>query len=328
VDILYYLDNFTPEFLVIETALLIILLTFLIFLWLYNRKRFQALKHQIPAGVVKSYLDSIIQNSDALKSSLFRGGGLDIDKNSIPSVMPVSNLPGGDSIEISTAAGSSEDLSKKNAELAALQAQLVEKINLIKELEDRLANMPTGVPAEVDETQLNNLKDELDKANKEIEELKNQPAPEAAGGVAEDEFNKVKGERDDLLEKLKEYEVIEDDLANLKRLKQENEQLKKSLGDGGEEAVTVEGGEPEAEETTLVSGGSEGEEEVTVVSGGEDSGEDLTVVGGGEDEALNAPAPTDEPVLEAAPEESALPEGDDEKKTPEDLLSEFEKMLG
>ncbi len=43
------------------------------------------------------------------------------------------------------------------------------------------------------------------------------------------ELTMVSKERDDLRDRLKEFEIIADDLANLKRLQQENEQLKRSL---------------------------------------------------------------------------------------------------
>jgi hypothetical protein len=321
VDLLHYFENQTAELLVLGTSIMTILFIILMFLWLYNKKKYNSLKHQIPAGVVKNYLDSIIQNSSSLKSSLFRG---ELGLDGVPSVMPISNLPGGDSIEIQTGGGGGAPTN--NAELAALQAQLAEKLNIIRELEDRLANMPATGGAEADPQVIKELETKIIEKEKEIQVLKEAPA-EGGGGVDESEHDKVKKERDDALEKLKEYEVIEDDLANLKRLKQENEQLKKSLEGGEEEETTVvEGGSEPAEETTVVEGGSEPAEETTLVSGGEEAVDtDL--------QAAAEPMTEDAPAVEAAAEEvvdDAPPGGDDveEKKTPEDLLSEFEKMLG
>ncbi len=358
VDILYYFENFTPEFLYIETAVLMILLTTLVFIWLYNKKRYNALKHQIPAGVVKNYLDSIIQNSSALKSSLFRDN---LDASGLPSVMPISNLPGGDSIQVSSA-GPGDDSARRNAELAALQAQLAEKLQIIKELESRLSNMPSG---NSDGGDTSALEAQLKVANDEIERLKNSgdSSAAAAGGVDEGVHSQVVSERDELAEKLKEYEVIEDDLANLKRLKQENEQLKRSLGqEGGEtqeliaeapepedmiepepeepvglmeeesESVEEEVLEAEPEEPVLEEISEpepEAEEEVLEAEAEEPVSEEIsepeveeeTVEAAAEEEevALDAPDPAPEPVEAAS---------DEDKKTPEDLLSEFEKMLG
>jgi hypothetical protein len=99
--VINYLDKFGPEILVIQSGLLVILSTLFLWLWFSNRRKYHNLKHAIPANVVKSYLDSIIQNSTSLKSSLFRGGGTDI--NGIPSVMPLALLSGGDSLGLSGA---------------------------------------------------------------------------------------------------------------------------------------------------------------------------------------------------------------------------------
>jgi hypothetical protein len=210
VDLLHYFENQTAELLVLGTSIMTILFIILMFLWLYNKKKYNSLKHQIPAGVVKNYLDSIIQNSSSLKSSLFRG---ELGLDGVPSVMPISNLPGGDSIEIQTGGGGGAPTN--NAELAALQAQLAEKLNIIRELEDRLANMPATGGAEADPQVIKELETKIIEKEKEIQVLKEAPA-EGGGGVDESEHDKVKKERDDALEKLKEYEVIEDDLANLK----------------------------------------------------------------------------------------------------------------
>ncbi len=344
-DILYYFENFTPEFLYIETAILMILLTILVFIWLYNKKRYNALKHQIPAGVVKNYLDSIIQNSSSLKSSLFRDG---VDVNGLPSVMPISNLPGGDSIEINTDTGS-VDSARINAQLAALQAKINEKNAIIKELEDRLNNMPASGDEDTAA-----LEAQLKTANAQLVALKSQPTETAAVGIDEGIHNEVVKERDELAEKLKEYEVIEDDLANLKRLKQENEQLKKSLGGGDTEAGTevTMGSEAAPEEVAEeVQEASPVDDLMAEVPFDEANQDEIdNAFGGPAEEAVAEESIIDESssfvddvtepsVAEEAPVEQLTdsaedetaelaPDSEEEKKTPEDLLSEFEKMLG
>ncbi|MBL7664938.1 MAG: hypothetical protein JNM93_07370 [Bacteriovoracaceae bacterium] len=320
-DILNYFNLHTREFLYIESGLLILLFILIMFYWMYYKKKFQSFKHQIPAGVVKTYLDSVIQNSHSLKSSLFRG---EVD----PSIMPISSLP--DSIEIHTGgAGGSAQLNQKNAEIASLQAAVADKKNLIKELENRLANIPTGETG-IDPKVLADLQKQLAAANAEIERLKallaqKNAAPAAAGGVPQSQYDELKKQKEELEEKLKEYEVIEDDLANLKRLKQENDQLRKSLGQAGDSAQTVSGGNDADAMTTIVSGGSDGDDANTLVSGG-GSGDDAINMVAGEAEDTG-PVTTD--VADAAPAAADAAEGADaDKKTPEDLLSEFEKMLG
>ena len=132
-------------------------------------------------------------------------------------------------------------------------------------------------------------------------------------------FAKVSKEKEELLEKLQEYEIIEEDLANLKRLQQENEQLKKSLAayEGGGSAVAaapVASPPPPAKAA-----------EVEVASPPEEDFEAqmAAAIGGG------AAAPAEAAPAEVAADPIAqIPAGDGEQKSAEELLSEFEKMLG
>ena len=128
--LLNYVDKYTEEIFFLEIGFLIIIATIGISLYIYNRKKYHNLKHQIPASVVKNYLDSIIQNSTALKSSLFRGGGIDVDPSGIPSVFPLDQLAGAGQ----AAVGSSGGDEALRAEVARLQAQLAEKNLVLKEI--------------------------------------------------------------------------------------------------------------------------------------------------------------------------------------------------
>src|SRR3989339_676967 len=147
------LTDFGQEAMIIIIGLLILVLGIIIIYWLFNRKKFHELSHQIPASVVKNCLDSIIQNSTALKSSLFRGGGLDLGEG-IPSVVPVKDLPSG---QVSVA-----QMNQKNAEISALHARVAEKEMVIKDLEAKIAKYESGsdVSAEKDE-EIQILKSEL-----------------------------------------------------------------------------------------------------------------------------------------------------------------------
>ncbi|MBY0518766.1 MAG: hypothetical protein K2P81_17780 [Bacteriovoracaceae bacterium] len=325
------LDKFTPEILVILSGLLVITTTLFLWLWFANRRTYNLLRHQLPASVIKTYLDSVIQNSNSLKSALFRGGGADLSAG-MPSSMPV--IGGGENL-MSIPAGSGNDdalreqLQQKLAELAATQSQLNNSNAVKKELETGL----TGSKARIKE-----LEDLLAKAGKGA------PAP-AAGGADPAELKKVSKERDELRDKLKEYEIIEDDLANLKRLQQENAQLKKALGGSAAEATAISGGsEPLAAKAAPVSGGQdplagaadlfddvpsvdEKPEAVDEPEAQNDATEELEqFLSSGEDEAPSEP----EAVEASAPEADEAPKKEvtGNEKTPEDLLSEFEKMLG
>ena len=278
--ILQYLDNFTPEFLIIETALLVIIAAVFVITWIFNRKKYHNYEHQIPAGVMKSYLDSIIQNSVSLKSSLFRGGGLE-NIEATAQVLPLERMRGGDSVQEANPADQEtisrlrKELEGKNKEVKQLTTQLGDGEqanqtlrNKIKELEEKLKNASAGAAPVA------------------------AAAPSGDDSALRKELADVTKERDELKARLKEYEIIEDDLANLKRLQQENEQLKKALGGGAPAAAA-----PAAQSAPAAP-------------------------------KAEPVAAKEEPAPAAAAPAAAASSSDDGAKSPEDLLSEFEKMLG
>jgi len=214
------LTKFTDESIAIIISLLVILLVLMVVYWLYNRRQFQQLSHQIPASVLKNYLDSIIQNSNALKSSLFRGGGLELGEG-IPSVMPVADLGRG-----SVQQGDPEEVKRLGAEIAQLKSTVSEKEQIIMELEDQLRQMES-VSKESGSADDAKHKKEIETLKKEIESIKSETA--GAGDETAKQLVEITSERDELKDKLIEYEIIEEDLANLKRLQHQNEELKKSL---------------------------------------------------------------------------------------------------
>ncbi len=326
------ISEVTDETLIISFCILLIVTTSLISYWFYNRRKFRELSHQIPASVLKNYLDSIIQNSNALKSSLFRGGGLEVGEG-IPSVFPTGDLPASG---VAVGGASSEELNQKNAEIASLSKRLVDKDSQISDLNVQLKKAQTSaIPSS------GGGNEEVAILQGELEELRNklaaaESAPAAGGGggdtaALEGQLATVTKERDELKERLMEYEIIEEDLANLKRLQQENEQLKATIAQlqGGEApaAPTEEAPAPEAE--------APAEEAPAAEAAAPDAEVPEKVAEGGDDlEAQMAAA-----IGDAAPaEEAAAPDASDgaedipanegEQKSAEELLSEFEKMLG
>lgn len=284
--ILNYLDKYSAQIFVLQIGMLFILAGIILWVYFYNRKKYHNLKHQIPASVVKNYLDSIIQNSNALKSSLFRGGGLDVDPSSIPSVLPLDQMLAGGQVGVSLDGLEGDEALK--AEIAKLQAQLSEKNSIIKELE----------------TKTTDLSGQVKQKQERIEELEALLAAQGSNTGDSDlaaKLAEVTAERDKLKEDLAQYEIIEDDFADLKRLRQENEQLKSALAASGAQVPVVEDdAEPEA---AAAAAEPVAEPEV----------------------AEAAPEPVTEDPIAAAPVSESTEE---EEKSPEDLLSEFEKMLG
>jgi hypothetical protein len=282
------LTKFTDETITVFSTLLLITMAGIIGYWFYNRKKFHQLSHEIPASVVKNYLDSIIQNSNSLKSSLFRGGGLDMG-NGVPSVAIVANLPSSTSIMTES---SSEEINQKNAEIASLSLKLNDRTKQISDLEKRLleleADRKGGDP---------NIQKDLTAAL---------------------------NERNILKERLKEYEIIEEDLANLKRFRQENDQLKTELAALKKSASQVKVAEaavvpqPIVEEAPPI--------EVVAAPPIMEVEEEIDLEAEMAKAIAESKAPT--PIKATEPDISEVPAMEDDQKSAEELLSEFEKMLG
>jgi hypothetical protein len=319
------LTQFTDETISISLAVLVVVFASLVAYWFYNRRRFHQLSHQIPASVVKNYLDSIIANSTALKSSLFRGGGLELGEG-IPSILPTSDLPSGG---IAVGSDNSEALAQKNAEIANLKSLVGQKDATIAELEKMLEAARASNGGGISEEEAGILKGEVDSLKAQLEEanaaLEGAVAGGGSGGDSEldAQIESVTKERDELKERLMEYEIIEEDLANLKKFQQENEQLKKTIaelkGGAAEEDVpaaetTPEVEEPAAEEAPAV------EEAVAEEEPAPEPPPQVT--------ADENPAADEGATAAASEENPEIPDNDGEQKSAAELLSEFEKMLG
>lgn len=287
-SVINLLDKYSAQIVVVQMGLLAITLSIILYVYFYNRRKYHNLKHQIPASVVKNYLDSIIQNSTALKSSLFRGGGLDVDPSSIPSVMPLDQLVGSSAVGVSVSDGAGDEALK--AEIAKLRSQLAEKTSIVSDLEAKNTELEGTVKAKQERIE-------------ELEKLLAEAQANAGGGegggddALKAKLAEVTAERDTLKEDLAQYDIIEDDLADLKRLKQENEQLKSALNGGELPAAAAPATAPVEEVEEVVA------------------------------EAVEEPEEDDIPEVAASADDEPASDSDDDK-SPEDLLSEFEKMLG
>ena len=296
------LTQFTDETISISLAVLVVVFAALVAYWFYNRRKFHQLSHQIPASVVKNYLDSIIANSTALKSSLFRGGGLELGEG-VPSIIPTSDLPSGGV----AVGGNSEELAQKNAEIANLKSLIGQKDATIAELEKMLEAARAGNGGGVSEEEFGVVKSENDSLKAQLEEANAAlEAAKAAGGggggddALQAQVDQISKERDELKERLMEYEIIEEDLANLKKFQQENEQLKKTIAE-------LKGGAPADEPAVEEAPAPEPPPETT---------------------AEENPAADDSATEAAAEENPEVPDNEGEQKSAAELLSEFEKMLG
>ena len=303
------LTKFTDETITVFSLLLLVTMVGIIIYWFYNRKKFHQLSHEIPASVVKNYLDSIIQNSNSLKSSLFRGGGLDMG-NGIPSVVPVGDLPS--SMNIGVGSGS-EEVSQKNAEIAALHQKLNDRQRQLQDLEKTIQDLSAGKGLGA-ESEI--LKKDLAQAQQRVRDLEAQlaEAMTRAGGDPnlQKELASITSERNEIRERLKEYAIIEEDLANLKRLQQENDQLKAEL------AALKKGAAPVVAAAAVAA--------PIAAPPAEEEDLEAMMAQAIADSKPAAPAAKAPQVLDVASDEAPIEEV--EQKSAEELLSEFEKMLG
>jgi hypothetical protein len=351
--------NYDALFL-IQALAIFLLFTLLIFLWNITRKRYRNLRGEIPADALNSYLDSLKQNTNAVNSNSMPKVVPETTTaapNPTPSVMPLDQMQAsGQSVAV-TSGISSEELNEKNAEISQLRALLQNKGSQIADLENKLveASMSGGAAGATDE-------------------------------VAQAAVQNLQKEKAELEEKLKVYEVIDDDIAELSKLRKENEELKKSIGQTdypAPEPVVEEPTAPVVEEPTApvmeepaapvmeepvapvmeepvvpdmeeMLGAMEeetvpepavdeaaiaptGDDMDALLGGGPDSappmgGDDMdALLGGGDDIPVMDQPPA---VVEEAPieEPDAQEDGKSvevkETDTPDDLLSQFEELLG
>jgi hypothetical protein len=211
---IYLYSKFTEELLLLGGALIFTLLAVYCYEWVIKKRRLGAARDQIPAAMVKVYLNQLIHEAQFVRTQLFglvngtppEGITLPLSGGHPPAESGAQDSPAASLIQAATGvlAGDLED------RLKALQNQLTEKESIVV-----------------------NINIEKTKLLEEIENLRqNQKAMQSAGsggGNAEELLRKIK----ELEARLEEYSLFEDDLANLKRLQQENLQLRKKLEDLG-----------------------------------------------------------------------------------------------
>jgi hypothetical protein len=196
--LVFIFSKFTSEALLFEALAIFSLLAVYCAFFILRKRKFGSIEGQIPAGVVKAYLNELIVDAEQLRAQLF---GLlssaGVPAHEIPHRM--------NELQASSGAAFLQGATPVGGSNAALEAKIAEQA---KQIETFVA--------------------EKAKIEAELIEVKNKSATTPTGdGQGEKKLQEKIG----LLEgKLAEYSVIEDDLANLKRLQQENAQLKAALG--------------------------------------------------------------------------------------------------
>ncbi|MCO5143232.1 MAG: hypothetical protein M9962_09100 [Oligoflexia bacterium] len=275
-----FFSKFSEELISLQLALVFFASSLSIY-WLLIRKKKKESAEWVSAALVRAYLDRVRSEERDIRIKLFGEDSFSGAQAPVYSA-PVASASG-------VAATTVVDPSLQR-EVDALRAQLSMADQRSMEY-DRLMN---GLKAE---------KSDLEK----------KLADAAKNGGSVGANPEQQAELDDLREKLKEYEVIEDDLANLKKFKKENEDLRQQvekLG-GKAEVSTVQvaniAGEAKDQAVTKIENVTEKiVEPVTVVSGASaaKSTDSNMIVSGGQ---ASAEAVKSQPTVEAPTPKEAAP---------------------
>lgn len=221
---IYFYSKFTEEFLLLGGAAIFTLLAAYCYYWVVKRRRLGAARSQVPSTVVKAYLNQLINEAQFVRTQLFGllGGEVDPQKASAMFMRPQFEVSAAGTSGAAFQAQSMPTSSAPSGEsTGGVPADLMERL---KALEGQLAQKEALVV---------NINVEKTKLLEEVENLKqNQKALQNSSNLSAGQDELLKKIRN-LEERLEEYSLFEDDLANLKRLQQENSALKKRLEENG-----------------------------------------------------------------------------------------------
>ena len=226
----YLFSKFTPEALLFEALIIFVLCGGYAAFWILRKRRLGAIDNAVPAGLVRTYLTELITDAEQMRTQLFgllSSAGIKIpDRVSGAALeIPAAGVTVVQNPALQQKVQSLEGKMKEQS--AAMEAMLDQKEQLEKALAAAKASRATAGSGATASAATGSAKD-----NAIVAELQ----------------SKVK-----LLEaRLAEYSVIEDDLANLKRLQQENAQLKATLAQSGGKLPTPS--EPEESILTETAG--------------------------------------------------------------------------
>jgi hypothetical protein len=260
--------KFSEELITAQLAVLCLTGSLAVY-WLLLRKKKKESAEWVSAALVRDYLDRVRRDERDIRMKLF-------NEDSAATAPAMSHAP------LSAALNSVGNDPSVLKELDALRTQLSLSDQRSMEF-DRL---------------ISSLRSE--KASLE-QKLKDMPAGGQGQTVAVED-PAMKKEVEDLRARLQEYEVIEDDLANLKKFQKENEVLRGKVEALEKGAASAPAASARATEEPVAHAASAAEVNTNVL------------------QAIN-------PMAEEAPAAPAVQAEKTAKQKEEELLSEFEKML-
>lgn len=214
---IYLFSKFTQEALLFEALFIAFLCASYAAFWVLRKRKYGVLGPDTPAYAVKSYLNQLIGDAEVMRVQLFgllAGTGID------PAAMAALRASSGAGAVTgastgATATAPSGPLPTISAAALAADPELATKLQAF---ESKMAEQAKAIET---------ITVEKVRTESELIQLKaNKGAGDPAAPAADPKLaEKIKA----LEAKLAEYSVIEDDLANLKRLQQENTQLKAQL---------------------------------------------------------------------------------------------------
>lgn len=345
---IHIFSKFTQEALLFETFVIFTLGVAYTAFWIIKKRRFGVSPNVIPSGMVKHYLGELIHDAQSLRTQLF-------------GLLGQTGVGGSEKLSVTLAAGSAS-LTDLGPSVASGVSAAAERIASDPELSQKMQELEKKLQDQTGAMQA--LETEKTKLEQELANAKSGSSTPDGGGAPSGDLKKLQDKIKELEEKLMEYSVIEDDLANLKRLQQENAQLKAALEGKGGNAADVKAPAPSTPEAPKEEAAAKPEEKSEAKEEPpkeeppkeEPPKEESTPIA----EAEKKAAPTEEqkpdenfegivdkveeslqseePQKTAAPEKKAEEKKPEEKKSDpapvenlgksdEDLLNEFEKML-
>jgi hypothetical protein len=337
----YLFSKFTPEALFFEALLICFLCAGYAAFWILHKRKLGTLENGIPANVIKNYLNVLIGDAESLRSQLF---GL-LSASGVPSG-EIRKLGLGDYPAAPVGVSAPTPVAGTAGTSAIGDEAMLQKVAA---LEAKMAEQARAMETIVAEKS---------KIEVELQSARTAGAT-ATPGDGGAELKKAQDKIKLLEGRLAEYSVIEDDLANLKRLQQENTQLRAAL-DGQKGAGSAEGAvsqpappaqaAPVAEEAPMAAASEEPaasvEDPLASVAGATADASFEGLVDQVEQSIQAAPAAAPQPAAEAAPAPTPSPaaaapaptqtpvEASTTAPAPAkveqsdaDLVAEFEKML-
>lgn len=297
----YIFSKFTPEALLFEALAILLLICGYTAFWILRKRRFGVIDQSMPSGPIKSYLNELIGNAEQLRLQLFG-----LLASSDHSASQLYRLAGPTSAPNpgNPAPPSDPEIAKK---LSTLETKVLEQL---KALEAMAA----------DKSRL----------ERDLAEAMRGVAPAAAGSASNEENSgltaKLQQKIQDLEGKLSEYSVIEDDLANLKRLQQENTLLKTTLTAKG---IPIPlSGSPVLPSTAIPTQPPAATPKEASLPPPESAADVFAGLTGPVEDSLTAATATSAPPSEATdPPSPSSPVKNENEKAEADLVAEFEKML-